>query len=326
MAPFPRPTPSTVRAIYAAYEAANESRDGRSISVSTIAEECERKLFYDFRWASPQEAIAGRTLRIFETGKVEETRWIDNLRMIGCEVVEFDGTDRDGDAKQIMVEACGGHVRGYLDAEILGLPEAPKTWHVGEIKSHNTKSFAKLLKEGVRKSKPLHFGQIQTYMKERGRDRGIYLAVNKDTDELYAERMELDLPYVIRLQARAQRIIDANDPPPKLHEDPDHKMAFACGWCRHKPVCHEHEQPRVNCRTCLYSSPEVGGSWSCSRWSKPLSNEEQAVGCVAHLTLPGLVPGEQIDCDEAAETVTYKMWDGTIWTDGETKGNAQEAA
>jgi hypothetical protein len=314
VAPLPKPTASTVRAIYKAYEDNSESRDGRSISVSTLAEECERKLYYDFRWVSPQEQINGRTLRIFESGNIEEERWIENLRMIGCEVV-----DRDDDGKQIMVEACGGHVRGYLDSEILGLPESPKTIHVGEIKSHNAKSFAKLLKEGVRKSKPLHYGQIQTYMYRRGRERGIYLAVCKDTDELYAERLELDLEYVVRLLARAQRIIDANEPPAKLHEDPSHKMAFACGWCRHKAVCHEHATARVNCRTCLYSTPEDGGSWSCARFSKPLSIAEQAAGCPAHLTIPGLVAGEQIDADEDAETVTYRMHDGRIWTDGATE-------
>ncbi|MBZ9973482.1 oxidoreductase [Mesorhizobium sp. BR1-1-12] len=308
---------ATVAAIYAAYEAANEPRDGRSISVSTLAEECERKLFYDFRWASPHESIPGRTLRIFETGNVEEERWIENLRMIGCEV-----WDRDDNGKQIMVEACGGHVRGYLDSEILGLPEAPKTIHVGEIKSHNAKSFARLLKDGVQKSKPAHYGQIQTYMYRRGRDRGIYLAVNKDTDELYAERVKLDVEFVIRLLARAQRIIDADTPPAKLHEDPAHKMAFACGWCKHKPICHEHAAPRVNCRTCLYSTPEEGGSWSCARFSKPLSADEQAAGCPAHLTLPGLVAGEQIDADEEAETVTYRMHDGTIWIDGASEQNA----
>lgn len=311
MAPLPKPTASTVSAIYRAYEATNEQRDGRSISVSTLAEECERKLFYDFRWASPHEAIPGRTLRIFETGNIEEERWVENLRMIGCEVV-----DREANGKQIMVEACGGHVRGYLDSEILGLPEAPKTIHVGEIKSHNLKSFTALKKDGVRKSKPLHYCQLQTYMYRRNRERGIYLAVCKDNDELYAERVELDAVYVMRMLARAQRIIDADAPPSKLHEDPNHKMAFACGWCKHKGVCHEHDMPRVNCRTCLYSSPEEGGSWSCARFNKPLSNDEQQAGCPAHLTLPGLVPGRQIDASEEDETVTYELWNGATWVDG----------
>lgn len=165
--------------------------------------------------ARRHENIQGRTLRLFETGNIEEDRWIENLRSIGCEVV-----DRGPDGKQIMVEACDGHVRGYLDSEILGLPEAPKTIHVGEMKSHNLKSFTDLKKRGVRLSKPLHYGQIQTYMHQRGRDRGIYLAVCKDNDELYAERLDLDLPYVTRLLARAERIVKAHEPPAKLHEDP----------------------------------------------------------------------------------------------------------
>lgn len=317
MAPIPKPPASTVRAIYEAYEAENNPREGRSISVSTLADECDRQIFYSFRWASHQEEIKGRTLRIFETGNIEESRWIENLRMIGCEVVE-----RDDNGKQIMVEACGGHVRGYLDSEILGLPEAPKTIHVGEMKSHNLKSFTALLKDGVKISKPSHYGQLQTYMHLRGRERGIYLAVCKDNDELYAERVKLDAVYVMRLLARAQRIINAHEPPVKLHEDPTAKMAFACSWCKHKAVCHEHMPVRMNCRTCLYSTPEVGGSWSCSRFNKPLSHDEQLAGCPAHLTLPGLVDGRQVDASEEDETVTYEMWNGRIWIDGA----AEEAA
>jgi hypothetical protein len=312
MAPLPRIQPSTVRAIYQAYEARAVSWEGRTISVSTLAEECHRKLFYDFRWVSPQEKIEGRTHRIFESGNIEEERWIDNLRMIGCEVWDRDETT----GRQITVTACGNHVKGKLDSEILGLPEAPKTIHVGEIKSHNEKSFKALLKDGVRVAKVLHYGQLQTYMYLRGRDRGIYLAVCKNTDELYAERVQLDTPYVLRLLANAQRIIDAHEPPPRLHEDPDAKMAFACQWCRHKPHCHEKAWPRINCRTCLYSSPENGGTWSCSRFSKPLSHEEQQAGCPAHLTLPSLIHGEQIDADPELETVSYRLWDGRLWTDG----------
>lgn len=313
MAPIPKPQSSTVRAIYAAYEDNNESWEGRTISVSTLNEECPRKLWYDFRWASPGEKFTGRQLRIFESGNLAEDRWIENLRMIGCEVV-----DRDPDTgRQITVTACGSHVKGKLDAEILGLPEAPKTIHVGEIKSHNAKSFAALLKDGVKAAKPLHYGQLQTYMYLRGRDRGVYLAVSKDTDELYAERMELDAEFVMRLLARAQQIIDASEPPAKLHEDPDAKMAFACGWCKHRGICHDGAWPRMNCRTCIFSSAEADGSWSCARFSKPLSFEETQVGCPAHLFLPSLIDGEQVDSDPDAETITYRMnRTGDTWIDG----------
>jgi hypothetical protein len=312
MPPIPKPVPSTVQAIYKAYEANNEQRDGRSISVSTLAEECARSLWYSFRWVSPHEEIPGRTLRLFETGNIEEERWIDDLRAIGCEVI-----DREDNGRQIMVEACDGHVRGYLDSEILGLPEAPVTVHVGEMKSHNLKSFTALKKDGVKKSKPLHYTQLQTYMYLRGRERGIYLAVCKDNDELYAERVYPDPEHVMRLLTRAQTIIDAHEPPTKLHDDPTAKMAFACGWCKHRGVCHDRAWPRANCRTCLFSSPEAGGSWSCARFNKPLSNDEQQAGCPAHLYLPSLINGEQIDASEEEGTVTYRMRaTGKVWVDG----------
>lgn len=318
MAPLPRPEASTVRAIYAAYEAANEQRDGKTIPASQLAEECARKLWFDFRWTTPHEQINGRTLRLFATGNIEEERWIEDLRRIGCEVVSHEDNGR-----QIRVELCDGHVGGYLDSEILGLPEAPRTWHVGEMKSHNAKSFARLKKDGVRISHPLHYGQMQTYCHARGRDRWIYLAVCKDTDELYAERGNYDAECAIRMLARAERIIADNEPPAKLHEDPEAKMAFACRWCKHRPVCHEDAWPRSNCRTCLYSSPEPGGTWSCARFNKPLSLAEQAEGCPAHLFLPGVVPGEQVDADEDAETVTYKLHSGKTWVDGASSDNQE---
>jgi hypothetical protein len=158
---------------------------------------------------------------------------------------------------------------------------------------------------------------MQIYMHARGRDRAIYLAVCKDTDELYAERIHYDAAYCLRLLAKAERIRDANEPPPGVDN-------YTCQWCKHRAVCQEDAWPRSNCRTCLYSSPEEGGAWACSRWAKPLSLEEQAVGCPAHLTLPGLVPGEQIDADEEAETVTYKLRTGQLWTDGAANDNETE--
>lgn len=303
--PQPPADSPTVLAIYAAYEANNQPRDGKTIPVGQLAEECSRKLWLDFRWASPHEQHTGRMLRLFETGNIAEERWIENLRMIGCEVV-----DRDPDTgNQIRVELAGGHVGGYLDSEIIGLPEAPKTWHVGEMKSHNAKSFAALKKDGVQKAKVLHYGQMQLYMHARGRTRAIYLAVCKDTDELYAERIHYDAAYCLRLLAKAERIRDANEAPPRVE-------SFACRWCRNVAVCKEGAMARVNCRTCIYSSPEEGGTWSCARFNKPLSLAEQAEGCAAHLYLPTLVPGTQVDVSETEEWIEYRMADGSVWRDG----------
>lgn len=57
-------------------------------------------------------------------------------------------------------------------------------------------------------------------------------------------------------------------------------------------------------------------AWSCARRAKPLGLDEQRDGCPSHLFIPALVPGELIDADDEAETVTYQLRDGSMWIDG----------
>ena len=91
MAPLPRPYSATTEAIYAAYaKSRSQAWDSLGISISLLGEECERALWYTFRWASKPEVIDGLKAITFETGEIEETRLLNALRMIGCEVDEFD--------------------------------------------------------------------------------------------------------------------------------------------------------------------------------------------------------------------------------------------
>jgi hypothetical protein len=45
-----------------------------------------------------------------------------------------------------------------------------------------------------------------------------------------------------------------------------------------------------------------------------LSRRDQEAGCAAHLYIPDLVPGEQVDAGE--DWVGYRLADGTTWRDG----------
>lgn len=316
MAPLPEPvlTPPTVLAIYAAYEAANEHYDSLGISVGELGNECDRALWYGLRWASQPEQIEGRKLSIFRTGDRWEDALVADLQRIGVDV--FGQQDR--------IRLVAGHVRGKIDGRAVGIPEAPKTEHLMEFKSSNEKNFKDLKKKGVKASKPLHFVQLQLGMHMFGLSRAGYLVVNKNDDERYFERVEYDAEFCLRILARAERIIRSDDPPSKLHEDPESKAAFACRWCKHKAVCHEGAMPRVTCRSCLHSTAEMGGDghWSCARWSKPLGLDEQRQGCPVHLFLPGLIAGEQVDVDEEAETITYRLASGELWVDGAARGEA----
>lgn len=320
MVALPKLESQTIAAIYAAYEANRTSFDSTGLSISSLGTECDRQLWYEFRWAAKQATHTGQKLRLFETGNREEVRLLEDLKRIGCEVHEHDERGR-----QWKVYAVGGHLRGKLDGAVLGVPEAPKTWHVVEAKTHNAKNFKELVKNGVAKAKDGHHAQCQLYMHLTGMQRALYLAHNKDTDELYAERIHLDVEYCLRKVARAERLIYAAQPPAKLHEDPTSKAAFTCGWCPARAICHDGAFARVNCRTCLHSTPVEGG-WNCARHNKPLSYDEQRKGCPQHRYIPTLVPGEQIDCDEVAETVTYTLAKGGTWVDGGQEEKRQEVS
>ncbi len=271
--------------------------------------QCERRIWYAFRWASRTERFDGRILRLFETGHRDEERMVRDLIHAGVTVRTSDGL-KPG---QIEVEACSGHFRGHLDGEAEGILEAPKTKHLLECKTHNAKSFAQLQKHGVAVSKPDHLAQMQVYMGLRGLTRAFYMAKNKDTDELYAERVHFDAHQFQQLMAKAERVLATHTPPPRISEDP---AFFACRWCPRNEVCHDGAWPLRNCRTCLHSEPIENGQWFCTLHKTALLKRKQEEGCPKHLFLPGLIDGEQIDASEEDNTVTYRMKNGEEWVDG----------
>lgn len=315
MAPLPRPTPSTVRAIYQAYEDSNKSWDSWGLSVGELGAECDRSLWYTFRWVSYPEKVDGRKVRIFRRGDIEEERLVADLEAIGVEV--FGQQDR--------IRLVANHVRGKIDGRCIGLPEAPKTEHLCEFKSSNTKNFAILVKKKVKEAQPKHYVQCQLGMHAFGLTRALYVVANKDDETIYAERIEYDAVFCLRLLARAERIINSEEPPSRIAEKEDD---FRCMFCKHKPICHSGAWARVTCRSCLHSTPEMGGDahWSCARFAKPLSIDEQREGCAAQLFIPALVPGVLVDADETAETVTYTLRDGSTWIDGATTESANDNA
>jgi hypothetical protein len=308
MAELPAITSPTREAIFAAYEA--DANDGFRVHLgaSLIGKRCERALWFDFRWTT-RARHPGRVLRLFESGVLEEARLVRNLRRTGATVLEVDPET----GRQFRVQAHGGHFGGSLDGIAINLLEAPKTWHVLEFKTHSVKSFADLVAKRVRDSKPQHHAQMQIYMHLLGMTRAMYVAVCKNTDDLYVERVEHDAAVAQGLVDKAARVIFATTPPPRISEDPSW---FECRLCDHAPLCHGAGQDAsastVNCRTCLHSTPVEGG-WHCARHDKPLSEADQRQGCGQHLYVPALVPGRQVDA--GLDWVEYRLPSGKSWRD-----------
>lgn len=286
MAKLPEPTHTTVAKIYEAYERDADDGNRPHLGASLIGRACERQLWLIFRWADSKK-FSGRMLRLFETGQLAEARFVANLRRIGIEV-----HDVQPDGSQWRVSTLGGHFAGSMDGAGVGFPEAPKTWHVLEFKTHNEKSFTDLVKKGVAAAKPEHYAQMQTYMGLTGMERAMYMAVNKNNDELYTERVEFDPVEFAKLMARAERVIRASEPPLKISNDPSW---FVCKMCDFHEHCHGMKAPAVNCRTCAHSTPEIGGysepaTWSCAASERePIPLEYQRKGCASHRYIPMLL-------------------------------------
>jgi len=284
------PSP-TVKAIYEHYEASRENSHRPHLGGSQIGNPCSRALWYQFRHASSQ-SFEGRMLRLFETGDREEERIVANLRAIGVEVWEVDPET----GRQINYTACGGHFGLSLDGIGVGFPESKET-HTLEFKTMNDKSFAQTKMKGVRISKPIYWAQCQVGMHLADIDRCYFFAVNKNTDEIYAERIKRDRAEGEMLISKASNIIFDEKPPSKISHDPS---KFACRFCSYIPICHGGELPEVNDRTDAHSTPERDGTWS------------RKEGAGGHLFNPFMVPDDWEIIDAGDDFVEYQTPKGVI--------------
>ena len=298
--PTPMHEHTTATAIVRWYEK-QEQAPRPHLGCSEIGKPCDRALWYSFRWSSARK-FDGRMLRLFNTGVREEARFLEELRGIGAEVYD---TDPETGA-QHRFTAVGGHFAGSCDAIARGLPEAPKAWAVLEFKTHNAKSFAELVKKGVDEHKPEHYAQMQCYMGLAELDRALYLAVNKDTDELYSEWIHFDGAFFEGLIDRAAKIINADEPPPGISTDP---AWYQCKWCDHHAVCHGGKVAQRNCRTCVNSTPVADAQWKCAAQDRTIGYDEQRLGCRSHLYIPPLVPFAE-PMDAGADWIKYQIKGG----------------
>lgn len=266
MVAIPKSEPKLIKLIDTTHEQAQEPPRPH-MGCSQIGHKCERYLWLSFRWAAV-EYFPGRILRLFRRGQNEEDTVIADLRAAGLEI----------DGRQDRVD-FGSHVSGSTDGVIDGgVPEAPKSKHVLEIKTHSRKSFNDLEKDGLEKSKPMHYTQMQVYMRGLSIDRALYAAVCKDDDRYYFERVKLDKEFADKAIERAKRIaLSDRMPPPMLGAS---ATWYECKFCSAYSFCHEGEKVyEVNCRTCEHSEPTENSTWHCHRWNAEIPVEAQRVGC-----------------------------------------------
>jgi len=263
-----------------AYRGEDEDPFRSHLGASQIGRKCVREIWLGWRWTGVKE-FPPRMLRLMNRGHLEEARFLALMEMIGVHL----SIPEDGGQERISDH--GGHYGSALDAVMYGLPDAPEQWALGELKTHNTKSFVKLVAEGVAVAKPEHYSQMQSCMARRGIPLCLYVAVNKNDDDLYCELVALDQPAAAAISAKAQDIITRRNAPPRISEDPSY---MDCKWCDRAAVCHFPDRQPVlrNCRTCRHSVADLGGLWGCELHQHVLDKKAQLKGCDQHDPIPDL--------------------------------------
>ena len=298
------PNHPLVESVYAWRKATTPQGHRAHLGASLIGDGCRRKLWYVFRHCQAAD-FDGRMLRLFNTGHLAESRFTEELRGIGCDVWEVDPKT----GKQIHIELFGGHFSGSLDciakarSDTIAHAYMGGKPHVTEFKTHGEKSFKKLQAEGVMTAKVQHYAQMQVYAHLMKLERWLYMAVNKNTDELHIERGHTDHKCAEYMIDKAKFIIESQTPPEGISDD---QTWYQCRFCDfNETVCHGKKLPEVNCRTCLHSTPDTeNGRWSCARHEQWV-DEGMVCGEVDHLFIPALVPLEQIDAGE--DWVSYDL-------------------
>lgn len=146
------------------------------------------------------------------------------------------------------------------------------------------KYFKEVCKEGVKVSKPVYYVQMQLYMKFLKLTRGLFVAVNKNNDSFYIERVNFDKDFTEKMVKKGENIILSEEPPNKKFKP----TWYACKWCSAKEICHGDREVEVNCRTCKSCDILPQGKWECNRYDIPLATGQQRLACKKYTKLEGL--------------------------------------
>lgn len=283
--------------IYSLHEKLTDQEPRFHLGASEIGHKCERALWYSFRWAFKVKK-EGKLLRLFETGNLEEARIINELRLLGYQVL-----DRE-DGRQIRFTEDGGHFSGSVDGKIF----INGKWYILECKTINKKGFQYLKENGVKKAQYKHYAQMQTYMRKFKIPQSLYVSLCKDNEEFYIEVVCYNEKEALSLKEKALRVINDVSGPSRISEKIE--GCFECTYCDYQKACHKlssEQLPELNCRTCMFSTPEPDGSWSCTEKRPEIKDQK---GCEKHLFLFSVVPGHFQGKEEDPFRLIFKTIEG----------------
>lgn len=206
-----------------------EDKTKKRIGASEIGTSCERALYYSFN-KFPKNENSSRLTRLFNRGKLEEARIFAYLKLMGLNPIAT-----DEEYRQFYFEDFNGAFSGHCDGKIK-LSDNEEI--LLEMKTMNDKSYLETTRSGVFISKPQYYSQVQIYMGYLNLQQTLFVAVNKNTDDIYFQLISFDKLHFEGLKSKAQRIIECEDID-TLFRDSKLPSYFKCKWCAYNNVCYK---------------------------------------------------------------------------------------
>ncbi len=200
--------------IHDLYREVRQTRD--YIGASEVGTECLRAIWYSVREPVPEE-IPGRIGRIFERGHREESWVLDDLRQAGFEI-----------------ERQEFRTRGLLSGTCDGIATIDGKRYVIEVKCLAERSWKEIQKKGLQKGHAKYWAQCHAYMHIYELDQCLFIAVNKNNDEILCELVQFESGIVARLENAIHLVSMSPDPLTRIAESPGW---WQCKICPHYERC-----------------------------------------------------------------------------------------
>jgi len=228
------------------------------VGLSQVGHSCHRYLQFVHYWAFNQE-ISTRVERLFGVGNSTEEVMTRDLLKKGIDVLD----------QQKAIIGFSGHWKGHID----GIFDDKLV----EFKTHNYKSFNDMVKNGVKKSKPVHYAQMIAYMGYLDLEEGLYMAYNKNDSAYYFEKVVFNKEAFEILQEKEREVILAEALLPRIGTNS--QTWFECRYCDAKNVCFKKTTASVSCRTCIHVDVLDDGVWQCSKKEYRVTEDMQRLAC-----------------------------------------------
>jgi len=179
-------------------------------------------------------SLTSKQARIFDIGHTLEDRAVAWLKDAGF---QLDAVQENG--QQHGFEVLPGLVRGHSDGILRGGPSFLNYPCLFEFKTQKASSWRVLQKKGLRDGNDQYYVQIQLYMAylDLIDNPAVFMALNKDTAELYVEAVPFDRLTAQRYSDRAIEVVEANQAGrllPRLSNKPEF---YICKMCPYQKRC-----------------------------------------------------------------------------------------